>query len=91
MSVARILTDLTGITAFPPTAQVVVPFDPQKTSILNEETGVADIFVSFDGKTDDFRLAAGTGTTFIRQGRQVWLRRDGAGGAPTRVAVVAES
>ncbi len=88
MSLQTNRIDVSAVAAYPGTAQVIIPFEPRLIQLMFE--GATDgAFISFDGTTDDLRLTPGIGVTLEQRSiRQMFLKRDGAGGI---VQVITES
>lgn len=81
-----------GVAAYPGSPQIVIPFQPVKITIRNEDgTAADDIFFSLDGVTDHGHLPGGTAIEIIQRVQKIWLRRGLAGADPTTVSVTAES
>lgn len=95
MAIARSVTDLAAVTAFPSTPQVTLEFTPRTIMVVNEHA-TESVDVSFDGTTVHGKLTPGTldaGMVFEQRVRRVWLRRSSSSGSPTGVntQVIAES
>lgn len=90
MSVKQGEYDVSATASYPATPQFEATFEPRSIAIINMDEDDA-VFVSFDGTTDHAHLAAGATISFEhQQEKQIWLKRDGAGSAPTNVQIIAE-
>lgn len=91
MSVHRVVVDVSGVSAYPGSANVTCPFVPKTCAIINESPAVS-VLVSFDGVTDHAKLTPGLPSQglVLRQGAQsLWVKRDAAGA--TTVQFIFES
>ena len=93
MSVHRQTLTLDAVSAYPGTAQVIIPFVPKTITVLNEGLTSAPALVSFDGVNDHAQLTPGTpsaGLVFRQGVQKVWFKR-GAVASGIVVQVIAES
>lgn len=87
MSIQTERIDVAAVTVYPGTAQIIIPFEPLRIQLFYEGASNAAL-ASFDGTADDIRLAPGNPVTLEQRGiRQIFLKRDGAGGAVVQVIV----
>ena len=85
------LVTLTGVTAYPGTAQVILAFTPD-TLLVQVASGAPGVKVSFDGTHDHLHVKPGAMPVPIPSNvTSIWLREDGAGVSTARVTAIASS
>lgn len=87
MSLQSFRIDTASINSYPADAQIVIPFEPRRITLLQEDAST-DSFASLDGETDDLHLVPGAPLTVEQRVREVWLMKGTTGG---NVQVIAES
>lgn len=88
MSQHSSLVTLTGISAYPASAQVEVPFVPD-TFFIRVESGTPGVYVSFDGVNDFLHVVPLDALVPLPcKATKVWLKEDGAGACTCRVSAL---
>ncbi len=91
MSVFSQVVNAHGVTTFPATPQVVIPFQAKSIAVVLEDD-TDDAFVSFDGENDHGHLVPGTpaaGIMYEQNVTKVWVRAP-AGTDPVNVQIIVE-
>ena len=87
MSLQTNRIDVSGVAAYPGTAQVIILFEPRRIQLIYEGAANA-AFASFDGTSDDVHLSPGNPVTLEQRGiREIFLKRDGASGDNVQVII----
>jgi hypothetical protein len=95
MSAYSTSVDVAATASYPTTAQVIIPFEPKRITVVVEESDAGEgAHVSFDGANDAGVLIQGMpsqGLVFDQRVTKVWLKRFAAGAGTITVRVMAES
>jgi len=84
--------NVSGLSAYPASPQVTIPFDPTGVLIVNEHATEV-VFISFDGTNNHGKLIPGTmsAVEWKYRGRKVWIKPTSSGTAsPVNVSVISE-
>lgn len=88
MSAQSTVVTLTGISAYPATPQVTVPFKPD-AYYIRVESGTPGVYISFDGVNDFLHVVPLDALVPIQtKAQKVWLKEDGAGASTCRVSAL---